>query len=899
MADTQTKINITINDITTQVPSNVTILEACKMLDIDIPTLCHMEQITSDSSCRICVVDVKNGYKDGLVTSCTEICRDGMTVKTHSSEIKAARRFILDLLLSDHLLDCFACGKNGDCALQRYALEYGIDETSFSFSRSTSPKQKDISNPFYDFDPAKCILCTRCTRTCRERQGSRAIELIERGWRSTISPGFHMSLSDSNCESCGNCVSVCPVGALLPKQKNRFRMWETQKVRTTCPYCGVGCQMDLLVKENRIVGVEPVHGISNEGLLCVKGKFSFDFINHPNRLTDPLIRNADGNLHKATWDEALDLIASKIIKIKQKHGSGAIFGIGSAKITNEDNFLFMKMMRAAIGTNNIDHCARLCHSSTVAGLAATLGSGAMTNPLADVKNTDVIFVTGSNTTEAHPIMGAFIRQAKAAGKKLIVADPVRIPLAEIADIFLQIKPGTSVALSNGLLHVIFKEELENNEYILHNTTGIEDLKESVKKYTPEYTAKICGLSEQDIISAARMYGSAERASIIYSMGITQHINGTDNVISLSNLALATGNIGRPGTGINPLRGQNNVQGACDMGVLPNLFTGYQQVKNPEIRKKFEDAWGVRLSENPGKTMTEAIPGVLEDKIKMLYIVGENPAVSDADSGQTKKALKKAFLVVQDIFLSETAEYADVVLPAASYAEKDGTFVNSERRVQRVHQAVPVKGLPDWEIFMRLMNRLGFKCHYENPVEIFNEMKALTPSYNGMTYKRIEENDGLCWPCPDSGHPGTPVLHVNGPVKGKAELRAVKWKPSPETNMEDYPIVMTTNRLLYHFHTRTLTAKSEEIDNMHPDHFILISTHDAAKLGIADGDAVKVTSLRGMVQTRAVVNDSIKKGVASMPFHWENGANVLTSAGLLDPVSKIPGLKQTGVRIEKA
>jgi formate dehydrogenase major subunit len=816
-------------------------------------------------------------------------------VLTHSESVKASRRFILDLLLSEHKLDCFACEKNGDCALQQYAIEYDIDKTSFI--GKVLDGEKDSSNRFYEFHPNRCILCTRCVRVCRHRQGCSAIGIMGRGFLSRIGSGTEKNRSDF-CESCGSCVSVCPVGALLPKSKNRFRMWETSKTRTTCPYCGVGCQIDLIVKEDKVVGVKPAGKIANEWLLCVKGRFAFDFINHPARLTEPLIRDENGCLRPVSWEEALGLVAGKIKEIRENYGADAIAGFASAKATNEENYLFMKFMRAAVGTNNVDHCARLCHSSTVAGLAATLGSGAMTNPFVDVRNADVIFITGSNTTETHPVMGAYVRQAKNAGKKLIVADPIRIPLAEIADVFLQINPGTSVALSNGLLNVIFAERLEDKEYIEQHTVGNEALRQAVKEYTPEYTAEICGVSAQSIIRAARLYATAESAYIMYSMGITQHINGTENVMSLSNLVLATGNLGRPGCGINPLRGQNNVQGACDMGALPVCYTGYHQVSNTDIQRKFEKAWGVKLSANPGMTLTETMPAVLDDKVKLLYIMGENPAVSDADLNHTKKALAKAFLIVQDIFLTETAQLADVVLPAACFAEKDGTFVNSERRVQLVRKAVSAKGLglADWEIIVKLMGLLGCESNYEKAEDIFNEITALTPSYAGMTYERLQESGGLCWPCPAKNHPGTPILHMGKPARGKGEFKALKWKPSPETLSYDYPIALVTNRLLHHYHTQTMTGKTEAIDIYPTDNFIQISPGDAKDLSITDGETVVVTSKRGSVKARAVVTAAVKKGVAAMPFHWAEGANILTDAATLDPVSKIPGLKLTGVRI---
>jgi len=522
----------------------------------------------------------------------------------------------------------------------------------------------------------------------------------------------------------------------------------------------------------------------------------------------------------------------------------------------------------------------------------------MTNPITDVRKADVIFITGSNTTEAHPVIGSYIKQAKEAGQKLIVADPIRIPLAEIADIYLQIKPGTSLALSHGMLHVIFAEGLENKEYIELHTEGVAELKELVKQYTPEYTAEICGVQADDIIEAARMYACADDASILYCMGITQQVNGVNNVFGLSNLTLATGNLGKPGSGINPLRGQNNVQGACDMGALPNDYTGYQQVTNAEAQKKFADAWGVQLSGKPGMTSTEAIPAVIEDKIKMIYIIGENPAVSDADNQHAIKAFKKAFLIVQDIFLTETAELADVVLPAACFAEKEGTFTNSERRVQRVRKAVSAKGLADWEIIMKLMNNMGYRCHYDKAEDIFTEMTALTPSYAGITYDRIEENNGLCWPCPTKDHPGTPILHIGKPAKGKAAFKAVEWIPSPEAQITDYPVLLTTNRLQHHYHTRTMTAKTKAIDAYYPDNFVQINPEDAKAWEIGDGEPVRVSSPRGSLEARAIVTDVVKKGTVSMPFHWPQSANVLTNADDLDPISKIPGLKLVAVKLEK-
>lgn len=524
----------------------------------------------------------------------------------------------------------------------------------------------------------------------------------------------------------------------------------------------------------------------------------------------------------------------------------------------------------------------------------------MTNCVTEIKEADVIFVTGSNTTENHPVMGMYIRQAKRAGKKLIVADPVRIPLADIADVYLQINPGTSVALSNGMIHVIFAEGLEDKEYIEKHTEGAAELREFVKEYTPERVAEICGIDVEDLKKAARLYAT-NRSYIAYAMGITQHTNGTDNVLSCSNLALVTGNLGKPGTGVNPLRGQNNVQGACDMGALPTDYPGYQKVFNPEVQAKFEKAWGVPLNPKKGLTVTETIPAILHDDVKLLYIMGENPIVSDPDTAHVKHALEKAFVVVQDIFLTETCEYADVVFPSNAFAEKDGTFSNTERRVQRVRQVVPPKGecRDDWWTLMQIMNRIGYPCHYDKVEDIFNELRTVTPSYAGITYERIEHG-GIQWPCPNEEHPGTPILHANGPIRngGKGLLKCLTWQPSPDVGDPEYPYILNSSRILYHYHTRTMTDRTRAIHFTAPRKWIELWHEDALELGITQGEWVKVSSKRGSIFAEARIVDTLQPGVAWMPFHYAEGANVLSDAHHLDPVSKIPGYKQIGIKIEK-
>ncbi|MBE6931663.1 MAG: formate dehydrogenase subunit alpha [Ruminococcaceae bacterium] len=891
-------IHLKIDGIPVEVEKGTTVLAAAETAGIKIPTLCHIKGLLPDGSCRICVVEITSRGRTSIDTACTAQCSEGDEVFTMSEKVIESRRKTLDLLLSEHRIHCFSCDANGSCKLQDLCVEYGVEKTSFDCSLSEKPI--DDSNRFFTYDPSLCILCHRCVNTCNEIVGRGAIDTMNRGFTSVIGVPFDDNWLSSTCESCGNCVQACPTGALMSKPKHKFRSWQVDKVRTTCTYCGVGCQIEYSTKDGVIVDANGANGPSNQGLLCVKGRYAYDFVGHKDRLRVPMVRK-NGVLTESTWEEALQIVADKINEVKNTHGPNAIAGFSSARTINEDNYLFQKFMRAAVGTNNVDHCARLCHSSTVAGLATTLGSGAMTNCITEIKDADVIFITGSNTTEAHPVMGMYVRQAKNMGKKLIVADPVRIPLADMADIYMQIKPGTSVALSNGMLHVIFAEGLEDKEYIEKYTEGAAELREFVKYYTPEKTEEITGVPKEQIIEAARLYAGTHHSYIAYAMGITQHVNGTDNVASLSNLALCTGNLGRPGSGINPLRGQNNVQGACDMGALPTDYPGYQKVFNGDVQAKFERAWGVPLNPVKGLTVTETIPAILDDQVKLLYIMGENPMVSDPDTSHVKAALEKAFVVVQDLFLTETCEYADVVFPSNSFAEKDGTFTNTERRVQRVRQVVRPRGesRDDWWILMQIMNRLGYSCHYDKAEDIFNELRTVTPSYAGITYERIDEC-GLQWPCPSEDHPGTPILHVNGPMRagGKGLLKCLVWQPSPDVGDPEYPYILNTCRILYHYHTRTMTDRTEAIHDTAPRKWIELWHEDAMELGVREGDWVRVSSKRGSIYVEARIVDTLQPGVAWMPFHYADGANMLTDAHNLDPVCKIPGFKQVGVKIEK-
>ena len=885
---------LTIDGRKVTVPEGTTILEAAQQLGIEIPTLCYLKDLTPDGSCRMCLVEVEGART--LMAACAAPVAEGNVIHTMSEKVINARRFVLQMYLSNHPKDCFTCPKSGVCKLQDYCYEYGVDDTPYK--GETTVAEADNTSEFFTYDPEKCILCTKCVRTCNYLQSNSTITTTGRGFKSQVRVPFDLPLGQSNC------VSVCPTGALTVKQRfvwDRYRYWEVQRTRTTCSYCGVGCQMDLLTKNGRVVGVEPAYGPTNKGLLCVKGKFAFGFINHPDRLQKPLIRK-NGELVEAEWEEALELITSKIKTIKAESGSDALAGLASARATNEDNYVFMKMVRAVFGTNNIDHCARLCHASTVAGLATTLGSGAMTNSIPETITSDVIFVTGSNTTETHPVIGTQIRQAKRRGAKLIVAEPRRIDLAKQADIFLQIKPGTNVALFNGMMNVIINEGLADMEYVNARTEGFEEMKAMVADYTPEKVAEICEIDAEQLKEAARMYATANKAAIYYSMGVTQHSTGTAGVMGTSNLALLCGKIGKEGCGVNPLRGQNNVQGACDMGCLPGDYTGYQKVANPDARAKFEKAWGVTLPEKPGLTVTEIMNSIEKGDIRCLYIMGENPMLSDPDLNHVEHALKKCeFLVVQDIFLTETAELADVVLPACTFAEKDGTFTSTDRRVQRVRAAVKPLGESrvDYEILADVMTRLGYPTHYENAAAVMDEIASVTPQYAGIDYKRLE-TESLCWPVLNKEHPGTPTLHTTKFSRGeRAIFKPHSYQPSAELPDDEYPLIFTTGRILYHYHTRTMTGKTEGLNNIAGYSFIAIHPTDAAKLGNGDMEKVKVTSRRGEVISTAHVTDKVAEGVTFMPFHFVDGpANKLTNT-VTDPIAKIPEFKVCAVKVEKA
>ncbi len=671
-------------------------------------------------------------------------------------------------------------------------------------------------------------------------------------------------------------------------------------ILTVCPYCGVGCNLYLRVKNNRIIGVIPAKSSPvNDGKLCIKGWSGYSYVEHPKRLKVPLI-NVNGTFIKSNWNDALELVAKKFLEIKEKHGPDSIMVFSSAKCTNEENYLIQKFARAVIGTNNVDHCARLCHASTVAALLKSFGSGAMTNSINDVKEADQFFVIGSNTTEQHPIIGAEIINRVRDGAKLIVADPRSIKFEKFADITMHQLPGTDIALMNAMAHVIINEKLYDEEFIKTRTEDFEALAEHVKKHTPEYAEDITGVPADTIREAARLLATGGKTMFFFAMGLTQHVQGTENVLALANLAMLTGNVGKPGTGVNPLRGQNNVQGAGDMGALPNLLPGYVRVDDKERKKVYEDAWNAKISSKAGLTISETFEAILEGKIKALYIIGENPALSDSNLKMVLDAMKTdVFIVVQDIFLTETAEFADVVLPAAAWGEKEGTYTNTERRVQLLRKAVnpPGESLPDWKIITELSKKMNYSMNYDSARDVLDEINKLVGIYGGITWERLDKGYGLQWPCPTPEHPGTPILHVGKFTRGKGKFHAVEWKQPPDWKDDEYPYILTTGRVYFHWHTGTMTRKIPLLEREAPWPFVEMNPDDMKELGVREHQLVRVTSRRADVIARTLVNNGLPRKVVFMPFHYkESPVNSLVGSHV-DPTAKIPEFKTVGVKVE--
>ena len=881
-----------------------TILEAARAEGINIPTLCYLKEVNEIGSCRLCMVEI-DGY-DNLFAACRTRVRNGMVIRTSSDRIESYRRTMLRLILSNHKADCMSCPGNGICRLQELCNRYGITESGFAGSRAEIEQKLPLldSNPYITYDPSKCIHCQRCISACHYVAGNGTLQSSRTGNFHIVEAPFGENWRATGCESCGNCAAACPTGALSLKRRTRYREWEIKKVRTTCPHCATGCQLDLVVKNGRIVSAEAADGPANHGRLCVKGRSgSFDFVHAQDRLRTPLIKNKEtGSFEPASWEEAISYAARSFMEIRRKYGDESLAGFACSRSANEDIYMVQKMVRTCFGNNNTDNCARVCHSATVAGLARTLGSGAMTNPIYDITHdVDCILLVGSNPEEAHPVVGMQIREAVRKGTRLIVVDPREISLAKRADIHLKLRPGTNVAFANGMIHVILEEGLADKAYIANFTENFEALRELVADYTPEKVGEICHIDPDRLREAARMYAKSPKAPIIYCLGVTEHTTGTEGVMSLSNLALVTGKLGRSGCGVNPLRGQNNVQGACDMGTQPTDYPGYQKVDNDAVREKFEKAWGVKLNPKPGLKATEVFPAAIDGRIRGLYICGEDPIVSDPDTTHVEKALESLeFLVMQELFMTPTAQYADVILPAVSFAEKEGTFTNTERRVQRIRKAVTVPGdmRTDIDIITDLMNAMGYHQKRMTPAEVMDEIASLTPSYHGISHARLDAGETLQWPCPDTSHPGTPIMHAAGPARGRALFYPAPYTPAAELPDEEYPFILSTGRILYQYNAAGITMRAPGLKEIAGESFIEIHCKDADRLGISNGERIIVRSRRGAINATARVGRKVSEGETWMPFHFpDSPVNRITNA-VFDEFARIPEYKVCAVTLEK-
>ncbi|MFO7984253.1 MAG: formate dehydrogenase subunit alpha [Desulfatiglandaceae bacterium] len=871
-----------------------TILEVARTNGIDIPVLCYLERAYPIQSCQICIVEIAGS--ETLLPACATPAGAGMRIQTESPAVQQARKTTLQMLAQSIRHPRPLANQSGDTSLQQLIDRYGVQLPSVQSPEETATAPYATEDIVYR--PEHCILCHRCVVACRELKGIGAIEIIKTRQGTRVVPS-----RPEVCESCGECLRVCPTMALTDAvSPYRDRIWQGPRTQTTCGYCGCGCRLELNVHQDRVVGISTRsdHAV-NQGSLCVKGRFGYEFIHSEQRLTRPWIRK-DGSLKPATWDEALSTVAERLRHFRDTQGPNSIGGLASAKCTNEENYLFQKLFRGVIGTHNVDHCARLCHASTVTGLSAAFGSGAMTNPIRDVLRSRVILVTGSNMTENHPIFANYVIEAVLKhGARLMVVDPRRICLTRLAEIWLQPRVGTNIAWINGLMHIILRENWHASAYIEERTTGFSEFRKGLEKYTPDHVAHVTGIPQSDLYKAAELFGTLRPGAILYAMGITQHVSGTDNVKALADLSMLTGNVGVEGGGLNPLRGQNNVQGACDMGCLPHVFPGYQPVSNPNIRKQFAAAWGIEtIPSGTGLTSSEMLSAAHQGEIRALYVMGENPMLSEPHQDHVRESLNRlGLLVVQDIFMTETARIADVVLPGACFAEKEGTFTNSERVVQPVHRAVspPGRAREDLWIVHEIARRMGAAWGPVESSEVMKEIGSLTPSYGGITHERLAAGD-LTWPCPHPDHPGTPRLHEKRFAAGLGRFFAVEQQAPAEGPSETYPMILTTGRVGPHFHTGTMTRKGVGLTRLYPEMLAEMNPKDAKQLHIADGQRIRISSARGSLETKVLICDRPDRGVIFVPFHFhESPANALTHTAM-DPVAMIPEFKVSAVKVEK-
>jgi formate dehydrogenase major subunit len=902
---TQT-VTLEIDGVPVTVPQGSSVMFAAATAGTRIPKLCATDSLEAFGSCRLCLVQVEG--RRGFPASCTTPAENGMRVRTQSRELADLRRGVMELYISDHPLDCLTCPANGHCELQDMAGMVGLREVRYGYDGANHLNlKKDESNPYFTFDSSKCIVCSRCVRACEETQGTFALTIEGRGFESRVSPGQHEHFMDSECVSCGACVQACPTATLM--EKSLYQIGQPDKaIITTCAYCGVGCSFKAEVKGGEVVRMVPnKDGHANHGHSCVKGRFAIGYTTHPDRITKPMIRKSiDEPWKEVAWDEAFTYMAAEFRRIQGKFGKDSVGAITSSRCTNEETFLVQKLVRAVFGTNNVDTCARVCHSPTGYGLKTTFGTSAGTQDFDSVMQADVIVVIGANPTAGHPVFASRMKRRLREGARLIVIDPraidlVRTPPHIEADYHLQLKPGTNVALMNGLAHVIVAEGLSNETFALErcNPEEFRLWKEFVSqsKYTPEAVEAITGVPATAIRGAARLYAQKGNGAIYYGLGVTEHSQGSTMVMCMANLAMATGNLGREGVGVNPLRGQNNVQGSCDMGSFPHEFSGYRHVSDVKTRELFESEWKVKLESEPGLRIPNMLDAAVDGSFKAIYIQGEDIAQSDPNTQHIEGALRSMeCVVVQDLFLNETAKFAHVFLPGSTFLEKDGTFTNAERRLQLVRKVMPPKtGLADWEVTLRIAEAMGHPMHYNHPSEIMDEIARLTPTFAGVSFEKLNKLGSIQWPCNDQAPEGTPTMHIGGFARGKGKFVVTEYVATDERTSRKYPLILTTGRILSQYNVGAQTRRTENVQ-WHKEDVLEMHPHDAENRGIRDGALVALASRAGTVVLPATVTERIQPGVVYTTFHHPaTGTNVVTTENS-DWATDCPEYKVTAVEV---
>ena len=898
-------VTLEIDGVEISVAEGTSVMAAAVDAGVRVPKLCATDSLEAFGSCRLCLVEIEG--RKGYPASCTTMVAPGMKVRTQTPKLADLRRGVMELYISDHPLDCLTCSANGNCELQDMAGVVGLREVRYGYEGENHLKaEKDNSNPYFSFDPSKCIVCSRCVRACEETQGTFALTIDGRGFASMVSPSENQPFMESECVSCGACVQACPTATLMEKSVIDKGQAD-HSVTTTCAYCGVGCSFRAEMKGSEVVRMIPnKEGKANRGHSCVKGRFAFGYATHPDRIRKPMIRSKITDpWREVSWDEAVNYAASEFKRIQATYGRGSVGGITSSRCTNEETYLVQKLVRAAFGNNNVDTCARVCHSPTGYGLKTTLGESAGTQDFDSVMKSDVIMVIGANPTDGHPVFASRMKRRLREGAKLIIADPrtidmVRTPHTE-ASYHLQLLPGTNVALINSIAHVIVTEGLVRDDFVAERCEVKEFEKWkafiSEARNSPEEMEKTTGVPAERVRGAARLFATGGNGAIYYGLGVTEHSQGSTMVMGIANIAMATGNIGREGVGVNPLRGQNNVQGSCDMGSFPHELPGYRHVSDDKTRAQFEKAWGVKLDNEPGLRIPNMFDASIDGSFKGLYIQGEDIAQSDPDTQHVTHALEGLeCMVVQDIFLNETAKFAHVFLPGSSFLEKNGTFTNAERRISRVRKVMPaLAGKEDWEATVALSNALGYPMNYKHPSEIMDEIATLTPTFTGVSYDRIDELESIQWPCNDEAPDGTPTMHVDEFVRGKGRFVVTEYIPTEERTTGKYPLILTTGRILSQYNVGAQTRRTA--NNMwHDEDRLEIHPHDAEQRGVKDNDWVGVTSRAGDTVMRAKITERMQPGVVYTTFHFpESGANVITTDNS-DWATNCPEYKVTAVQI---